>query len=476
MRWGRQMQFAWCDGKRQASAAGLICRPQRAVPAGELASTTHGGMCYKPGDLVFLHPKVAPKHRADPPVDRLLALARIRRLRRVLYGGPLSGSEDQLLLPGSYRTEAVVQTYALSSSGGGLVWRPERSLKIVSARRFARLAGPLPPGTSIAAEDSSSCSSKWGSSEASCSHSSDVVGGGGAGVVGSGGSSAPMDAVDLFCGYGGLSLGLEKAGLASFKWACDLDHRALETYSSCHPQARTFHESVVDFLSGVRRRRAGYPCPMGDGCAGRRPLLVAGGPPCQGFSRANIAASELDRAAKNVMVRGQGHASVCGQASAKSSPHSTQSVGTKVRMFLTIVFELHADVFILENVAGLLSTGDTAEGIITAAVAAGYSVSMRLLVAGGHGLATDRRRVFFVGKAHAMHLTRWRALSYDFLPAMPHMVQALSAACRSSTFLPTRTSSLRAAMMLLDRTPPARSRPGKAAWHTSCRDDGVPTC
>lgn len=83
-----------------------------------------------------------------------------------------------------------------------------------------------------------------------------------------------MIAVDLFCGAGGLSLGLERAGIRSVL-ANELESDFAETHRANFPACRTLNKPIqeVDFRSEVGSL----------GLEGGIDL-VAGGPPCQGFS------------------------------------------------------------------------------------------------------------------------------------------------------------------------------------------------
>src|SRR2546425_6535181 len=82
-------------------------------------------------------------------------------------------------------------------------------------------------------------------------------------------------AADLFCGAGGLSQGLSAAGF-EVVLGVDIDREALETHRANHPGLSVdwdlSDEEVIGRVAGLIR------------AAGIR--LVAGGPPCQPFSRA----------------------------------------------------------------------------------------------------------------------------------------------------------------------------------------------
>jgi DNA (cytosine-5)-methyltransferase 1 len=83
-----------------------------------------------------------------------------------------------------------------------------------------------------------------------------------------------MEFVDLFCGAGGLSLGLRQAGLRQ-RLAVDSDPYAIESYRLNFPRASVVQMPVEelrasDIRSAVRDRRT---------------YVLAGCPPCQLFSR-----------------------------------------------------------------------------------------------------------------------------------------------------------------------------------------------
>ncbi|WP_170945957.1 DNA cytosine methyltransferase [Rhodococcus sp. 14-2483-1-2] len=84
-------------------------------------------------------------------------------------------------------------------------------------------------------------------------------------------SSKPL-AIDLFCGAGGLSLGLHASGFHT-ALAADLDPDAVSTYRTNVGLAE-----VLDLREDEIVRLA-------DNAVGDRPFIVAGGPPCQGFSQ-----------------------------------------------------------------------------------------------------------------------------------------------------------------------------------------------
>src|SRR3990172_1302234 len=83
-------------------------------------------------------------------------------------------------------------------------------------------------------------------------------------------------AVDLFSGCGGLSLGLERSGFV-VKAAVEIDTVAAETYRRNHPGTVVIQSDIRKVSAEELRKTADL---------GRRTLdLLAGCPPCQGFSR-----------------------------------------------------------------------------------------------------------------------------------------------------------------------------------------------
>lgn len=163
---------------------------------------------------------------------------------------------------------------------------------------------------------------------------------------------SPLEVVDLFAGAGGLSTGLEAAGLVPLA-AVERDADACTTYRSHHPGAKVFEQdaATVDFAS-MRHRVA----------------VVAGGPPCQPFS-------------------------VGGKRLAGDDPRNG------IPQFVRAVRELRPAAFLMENVAGLTCSTKAAYfgSLVGELSALGYEVSWSVLQAAGFGLPQNRSRLFVVG-------------------------------------------------------------------------------
>jgi DNA-cytosine methyltransferase len=166
-------------------------------------------------------------------------------------------------------------------------------------------------------------------------------------------------AIDLFSGAGGLSHGLIQAGF-EVKAAVDNDPIATRTYDSCvgsHITTAPIEEiSAQDILSS-----AGLG--VGD-CT-----LLAGGPPCQGFS--------LQR-------RGE-----------RQDPRNTM-----VLQFVRMVEEIKPRFFLMENVGALFSKHGTPflRELSLRASRLGYVIHTSVLNAADFGVPQTRRRAFLVGE------------------------------------------------------------------------------
>ena len=163
--------------------------------------------------------------------------------------------------------------------------------------------------------------------------------------------------VDLFSGCGGFSFGLEKAGFRTV-FANELNSSAAETFKKNLPQVEVINKDIrnIDF----RHLR----CSRG---IENLHLLVAG-PPCQGYS-------------------------IAGRRRIDDPRNS---------MFMQVsraIKELQPDIFIMENVKGLLSMdkGRCFQRILSEFGSLGYSVNYRVINAAHFGVPQSRERVFIVG-------------------------------------------------------------------------------
>jgi len=164
-----------------------------------------------------------------------------------------------------------------------------------------------------------------------------------------------MKVVDLFCGAGGLSLGLERAGFEPIL-GVDNDSTFLETYNE-NLETKVWERDMRNVLS----------VPNCD--------VVAGGPPCQGFS---FAAGYHGR-----------------------SPDDERN--DLVFHFWRLVRDVEAEGFIMENVPGIKDmdmpegNGKVLRELKRRFEKLGYKVNVMDLYAPNYGVPQTRERVFIVG-------------------------------------------------------------------------------
>jgi len=171
--------------------------------------------------------------------------------------------------------------------------------------------------------------------------------------------SRPL-AVDLFAGVGGLSLGLELAGffVASF---VEIDDTASRYHEYNFPGSFGFGGSERGNVRGV----------SGEDILSRLPhrdvTLVAGGPPCQGFSFAG-----------------------------KKNPNDP--LNDLVLEMARIVLEIRPKAFLIENVPGIKSGQIWQLDEAMRRLSMEYTVSEpKTLHAANYGVPQDRKRVFVMG-------------------------------------------------------------------------------
>lgn len=167
-------------------------------------------------------------------------------------------------------------------------------------------------------------------------------------------------AVDLFCGAGGLSAGLEMAGFDVLA-GNDLFDAAGKTFEATHPQARFFGQPIQDLDTIELLKEIGLQ-------RGELTVLV-GGPPCQAYSVYNH-------------QRGM---------------HDERS--QLFREYLRVVEGLFPEWIVMENVAGIFSIagGEAVHAIETELRALGYNVEYQIVRAEQYGVPQERRRVVFIG-------------------------------------------------------------------------------
>src|SRR5574344_2144227 len=166
-----------------------------------------------------------------------------------------------------------------------------------------------------------------------------------------------LNALDLFCGCGGLSLGFEKAGI-NILLGIDAWQDAITTFNYNHKNS----QGLCADLSTLN------PKDVESNLNNKSVDIIIGGPPCQGFSVAGkrIIDDERNKLYKN---------------------------------FVRFVDYFKPKAFVMENVPNILSIGD---GIVRDAIVKdfsdlGYKVVYKVLTASDYGTPQNRRRAIFVG-------------------------------------------------------------------------------
>jgi len=167
-----------------------------------------------------------------------------------------------------------------------------------------------------------------------------------------------LNAIDLFCGAGGLSYGFEKAGF-NILLGIDNDKKALETFELNHNGAKSICGDITEIS---------YKEHIAPLLNGKKIDVIIGGPPCQGFSL--------------------------------SGPRNFNDPRNKLYLsYIRLVSEIQPKAFVIENVPGLvgLFNGEVKDNIIKTFAEMGYDVKYKILCAADYGVPQNRKRVVFVG-------------------------------------------------------------------------------
>ncbi|HWA72275.1 MAG TPA: DNA cytosine methyltransferase [Polyangiaceae bacterium] len=182
-----------------------------------------------------------------------------------------------------------------------------------------------------------------------------------------------LTAVDLFSGCGGLSSGLKQAGFRVLA-AVEKDTDAAKSYASNHPDVKLYEMDIRALTPARVLRDLGLKRGELD--------LVAGCPPCQGFTR--LTEKRRRRDPRNLLIR----------------------------EFLRLVLALRPRACMLENVPGLPRKGRRLFGELRRGLeAAGYRIKYDVLELADYGVPQFRKRlVLFAGLKQEIPLpkqTHW---------------------------------------------------------------------
>lgn len=170
----------------------------------------------------------------------------------------------------------------------------------------------------------------------------------------------PPLSIDLFAGAGGLAEGFRQAGFRCL-YANDMDAWAVRTFRHNHPGTPAERRPIEEV--DARRLRAAL------GLAAGELDVLAGGPPCQGFS-----INAPDRFLED--------------------PRNSL-----FKHYIRFVDEFRPKGLLIENVPGMLSLGKGAifERIMAELEARGYALRARVLLAAHYGVPQERWRMIILG-------------------------------------------------------------------------------
>lgn len=163
--------------------------------------------------------------------------------------------------------------------------------------------------------------------------------------------------VDLFCGSGGLSLGLTQAGFRVI-FANDIEKSALQTYSFNHPEILGKHITMGGIEKIAHNIKKYVP---------EKVDILAGGPPCQGFSMANR--QRIIDDPRNILYK----------------------------YYVESVRNLQPKIFIMENVKGMLQVAPQVVEDFNDKTDVGYNIHYHIFNARDFGVPQNRERLIYIG-------------------------------------------------------------------------------
>jgi DNA (cytosine-5)-methyltransferase 1 len=193
----------------------------------------------------------------------------------------------------------------------------------------------------------------------------------------------PPKAIDLFAGPGGLSLGLKISGFDIIA-AVEMDSDAGATYRH-NIGNHTEIQDITKFSPKKLRKKLEQ---NGHLKLGENIALIAGGPPCPGFSL--IGRSKI----MDLIKKGEYGDSKDARHAFIDDPRNQLFLE-----FVKYVKEFKPDYFVMENVSGMSSYQIEDDPIVDVIKKkfTEYIVEERILSASDYGVPQDRKRIIFMG-------------------------------------------------------------------------------
>lgn len=165
-----------------------------------------------------------------------------------------------------------------------------------------------------------------------------------------------MIGIDLFSGCGGMTTGATLAGI-QVKYAVEMDTSSALTYCSNHVTTSMFNIDIRKFKAEILKLPK------------RQPIVLFGGPPCQGFSKSN----QKTRNKKN-------------------------ENNWLFEEFIRVTRDIKPEWIVFENVGGFSESleGFFFEKTLRSFKKIGYTTSPFILNSSNYGVPQNRKRVFIV--------------------------------------------------------------------------------
>lgn len=170
-------------------------------------------------------------------------------------------------------------------------------------------------------------------------------------------NTSTLNFIDVFSGAGGLSCGMELAGLKCIL-GIEMDKHAANTFALNHKHAETFCGDIRELS---QEKLAAY-------LKGQKVDAVIGGPPCQGFSTVG-----------------------------KGDPNDVRNM--LFREFVRIVKSTSPNFIVIENVTGILAQKNekTLRSIFQEFNKMGYHLRVQVMSAENYSVPEKRRRTIIIG-------------------------------------------------------------------------------
>jgi DNA (cytosine-5)-methyltransferase 1 len=170
--------------------------------------------------------------------------------------------------------------------------------------------------------------------------------------------SFPMQAIDLFSGAGGMSIGALMCGI-DVRYAVELDKHAAATFALNHKHTTLFNADIRKITSEHFKT-----------LNKKKPILLFGGPPCQGFSTSNQKSRDMENTNNWLFLE-----------------------------YLRIVKAIRPNWVVFENVKGLIETenGYFLDSVLKGFKKLGYRTSHFVLNSADFGVPQKRNRLFIIG-------------------------------------------------------------------------------